>query len=78
MPCVITCAMTSHAQHVTHAYRQASHPYDYMVHQILPIDLPFMPAEQYLSKLSTSAFNTLSMQIANQNMLEPCSCFAWQ
>ena len=70
MPCVIACAMTSHVQHAMHVCRQASHPYDYMACQKLLIDLPFMPAEKYLSKLTASHFNTLNMQIANQNMLE--------
>ena len=30
----------------------------------------FTQAEQYLSKLTTSQFNTLNMKIANQNMLK--------
>ena len=29
-----------------------------------------MPAERHLSKLTASHFNTLNMQIANQNVLE--------
>ena len=34
------------------------------------MDMPFMPAEQYLSKLTTSHFSTLNTKIANQNMLK--------
>ena len=34
------------------------------------IDLPFVPAEQYLSKLTASHFSTLNMKMANQNMLK--------
>ena len=33
------------------------------------MDLPFMQAEQYLSKLTASHFSTLNMKIANQNLL---------
>ena len=42
-------------------------PYDYEAHIK---NTSFMPAEQYLSKLTTSHFNTLNMQIGNQNVLE--------
>ena len=45
-------------------------PYVYMVHQELLMDVPFMQAEQYLSKLTASHFGTLNMKFANQNMLE--------
>ena len=34
------------------------------------MDMPFMQAEQYLSKITTSHFNTLNMKIANQNVLK--------
>ena len=47
----------------------AQPPYDYVVWQKLLIDLPFMPAEQHLSKLTASPFNTLKMQLAIQNIL---------
>ena len=33
------------------------------------MDMPFMQAEQYLSKLTASHFGTLNMRFANQNML---------
>ena len=33
------------------------------------MDMPFMQAEQYLSKITASHFNTLNMKIANQNVL---------
>ena len=55
---------------MAHAHRQAGHPYINMVHQKLLMDMPFMPAEQYLSKISSSHFGTLNMKIANQNMLK--------
>ena len=70
MPCVIMHAMTSHMHHKAQACRQASCPYDLVACPKLLIGLPFVPAEQYLLKLTTSHFNTLSMQIANQNVLE--------
>ena len=70
MPCVITHAMMSCAHCTAHACRQAGHPYDFVAHQKILIGLPFMPAEQYLLKLTTSHFNTFNMQIANQNVLE--------
>ena len=34
------------------------------------MDMPFMQAEQYLSKLTASHFSTLNTKIANQNMLK--------
>ena len=34
------------------------------------MDMPFMQAEQYLSKLTTSHFSTLNMKFANQNVLK--------
>ena len=34
------------------------------------MDAPFVQAEQYLSKLTTSHFSTLNMKIANRNMLK--------
>ena len=70
MPHVIAHAMTSCTQCAMHTCRHAGcHPYDYVVHQNLLTDLPFTPAESYISKLTTSHFNTLKTQIANQNML---------
>ena len=32
--------------------------------------MPFVQAEQYLSKITASHFSTLNMKIANQNMLK--------
>ena len=60
----ITC------NHTPCACRQASHAYDFMGCPKLIIYLPFMPAEQYLLKLTASRFNTLDMQYANQHMME--------
>ena len=34
------------------------------------MDMPFMQAEQYLSKITASHFSTLNMEIANQNVLK--------
>ena len=34
------------------------------------MDVPFMQAKQYLSKLTTSHFSTLNTKIANHNMLK--------
>ena len=77
MPHVTACAVTSCMHRTAHACRQASHPYVYVVHQKLLMDMPFMPAELYLSKLTASHFGTQNMTIANQNMLKrfslPCT-----
>ena len=42
-------------------------PYVYMASQKLLMDVTFAPAKLYLSKLTTSHFDTLNMRIANQN-----------
>ena len=34
------------------------------------MDVPFMPAELYLSKITASHFSTLNTKFANQNMLK--------
>ena len=34
------------------------------------MDVPFMQAKQYLSKITASHFSTLNTKIANQNVLE--------
>ena len=34
------------------------------------MDVPFTQAEQYLSKITASHFNTLNTKIANQNVLK--------
>ena len=70
MPCVTSCAVTSCVHHMAHACRQAGHPYVYMAHQELLMDMRFMPAKQYLSKLTATHFGTLNMKIANQNVLK--------
>ena len=70
MPHVTAHAVMSCMHHVAHACRQASHPYVNMTHQKLLMDMPFTPAEQYLSKFTASHFSTLNMRIANQNMLK--------
>ena len=45
-------------------------PYVYMACQKLLMDMPFAPAEQYLSKLTASHFGTLNTRTANQNVLK--------
>ena len=45
-------------------------PYVYVAHQKLLMDMPFMPAKQYLSKITNSHFSTLNMKIASQNVLK--------
>ena len=67
---VTTHAVTSCTYHAVHAHRQASCPYENVVHQKLLMDTPFTPAELYLIKLTTSHFSTLNTRIANQNMLK--------
>ena len=53
------------------ARMQASQPpYVYVVYQELLMDILFMQATQYLSKLTASHFSTLNVDFANQNMLE--------
>ena len=70
MSCVTAHAVTSCTHHTVHACRQAGCPYVYVACQKLLMEMPFMPAEPYLSKLTTSHFGTLNMKIANQNMLK--------
>ena len=70
MACVTGHAVMSCAHRMVHACRQASHPYENMVCQNLLMDTPFMPAELYLIKITTSHFSTLNTRIANQNMLK--------
>ena len=45
-------------------------PYVYVACQELLMDMLFMQAEQYLSKITASHFSTLNTEIANQNMLK--------
>ena len=53
------------------ACMQASQPpYVYLVRQELLMDVPFMQAKQYLSKLTASHFGTLNTKFSNQNMQE--------
>ena len=70
MPHVTACAVTSCMQHTVHACRQAGHLYVYVVYQELLMDMPFVPAELYLSELTTLHFVTLNTKIANQNMVK--------
>ena len=45
-------------------------PYVYMVCQKLLMEVLFMPAELYISKITASHFRTLNTRIANQNVLK--------
>ena len=50
---------------------QASQPpYVYVPCQELLMDMLFVQAERYLSKLTASHFGTLNMKFANQDVLE--------
>ena len=49
---VTTHAVMSHVHCVMHACRQAGHPHEYMAHQKLLIDLPFMPAKKIFIKIN--------------------------
>ena len=67
--CYPMCSDIMHAS--CSARMQASWlPYVYMAHQELIMDVPFMQAKQYLSKITASHFSTLNMKIANQNVLK--------
>ena len=68
MPHVTACAVTSCAHHAVRACRQAGHP-NYTLLDLL-MDMLFMQAEQYLSKLTTSHFSTLNTKFASQNVLK--------
>ena len=70
MPVGTTCAVMSCTHRAAHTRRQAGHPYVYVARQELLMDVPFMQAEQYLSKLAASHFNTLNVDFANWNMLK--------
>ena len=70
MPCVTAHSVTSCAHRMVHARRQAGHLYVNMACQKLLMDMQFVPAELYLTKLTASHFSTLNMEIANQNMLK--------
>ena len=70
MPCVTACAVMSCVHCVAHACRQAGCPYVNVVYQKLPMDMQFIPAKLYLTKLTASHFSTLNMKIANQNVLK--------
>ena len=70
MPCVTAHAVMSCTHCMVHTCRQASCPYENVVHQKLLMDMPFAPAELYLIKLTASHFSTLNMRIANQNVIK--------
>ena len=70
MPHVTTHVVMSYAHHAVHACRQAGHPFENVACQKLLMDMPFMPAKQYLIKLTTSHFSTLNMRITDQNVMK--------
>ena len=55
--------------HMGHACRQASHPYDFMVHCNVIICLPCTQVEGLQLKLTATHFNALNKKI-QMNMLE--------
>ena len=67
---VTACPVTSCMHCAVNASRQASCPYVYVACQELLMDMPFAPAELYVSKLTASHFGTLNTKIANQNVLK--------
>ena len=67
---IIVHTMISCAHCMACMHRQVSCPYDFMACLELITCLPFIPAKQHLLEITASHFNTLNMQIANQNMLE--------
>ena len=50
MPHVTAHAVMSCMHHVVHTWRQASHPYENVVHQKLLMDMPFVLVKLYLIK----------------------------
>ena len=70
MPHVTAHAVTSDTHHAVCACRQAGHPYTNMACQKLLMDMPCVPAERYLSKITTSHFSTLNTEITNQNIVK--------
>ena len=63
-------AVMSCTHHAAHARRQAGHPYVNVASWKLLMDMPFVPAKRYLSKITASHFNTLNTKIANWNMMK--------
>ena len=63
-------AMTSCAPSCGMHTQASRPPYVYMACQELLMDMLFVQAKQYLSKLTISLFSTLNMDFANQNMLK--------
>ena len=67
--CYRTCSDIMCASRGVHM--QASQPpYVYVACQELLMDMPFAPAERYLTKITASHFSTLNMKFANQNVLK--------
>ena len=58
-----------HASHGMHMLASQP-PYVYVAQQKFLMDMLFVPAELYLSKLTASHFGTLNTKIANKNMLK--------
>ena len=52
MPCVTAHAVTSCTHHMAHTHRQAGCPYVNVACQKLLMDMLFVPAKLYLSKLT--------------------------
>ena len=69
MPRGTTHAMMSCA-HCAACMQASRPPYVYVVCQELLMDVLFVQAKRYLSKISASHFSTLNMKFANWNMLK--------
>ena len=65
-------SMCSDVMRALRSMRTLAHqpPYVYMACQKLLMDVPFVQAKLYLSKLTASHFGTLNMRIAKQNVLK--------
>ena len=71
----ISCHVFCTCNDIMHALRgmrtQVSQPsYVYVTEQELLMDVPFVQAKRYLSKITTSHFSTLNTDFANRNMLK--------
>ena len=73
MPGVTADAVMSCMHCMAHTCRQASHPYENMACQKLLVDMPFMPAELYLIKSTTSHFSTLNMNCKPECVKNDCT-----
>ena len=62
--------------HMGHACRQASHPYDFMVHCNVIICLPCTQVEGLQLKLTATHFNALNKKNTNEHAGKDYHCHA--